>query len=63
MKKKELLFADMVGLNHLWDVIPYNMIPEEYTTYEKMIAGTQILATDFSRINEIPEDIRKRIFD
>ena len=60
---KELLFADMVGLNHLWDVIPYNMIPEEYTTYEKMIAGTQILATDFSRINEIPEDIRKRIFD
>ena len=60
---KELLFADMVGLNHLWDVIPYNIIPKEYTTYEKMIAGTQILATDFSRINEIPEDIRKRIFD
>ena len=60
---KELLFADCYKLNHLWDVIPYDSIPDDYTIYEKMMAGTQILATDFSRIDEIPDDIRARIFD
>ena len=60
---KELLFDDVVGLNHLWDAIPFDSIPKEYTIYEKMIAGSQILANDIFRINEIPEDVRKKIFD
>lgn len=59
---KEILFEGCSGTNLLWDVIPFDSLPEEYSTYEKMMAGTQILSIDINRDDEIPKEIRDRIF-
>ena len=59
---KEVLLKNCIQINRLWEAIPYSSVPDEYTEYEKLNAATQILICDIDRIDEIPEDIKKKIF-
>ena len=60
---KRILLKNCKNINRLWDAIPYSSVPEEYTEYEKMAAAAQILTCNIDRIDEIPEDIRKKMFN
>ena len=60
---KNFLFKNSPRINRLWKDISFDMIPEEYTTYEKMKAGSLIISNNVKNVDTIPEDIKNRIFD